>query len=198
LSPHDFPSIATNLPTDDQHPQESQGEQPQEPRTLPPRAQKKAVKKFSHALLNRYTNDQQKHENRQNRYQNLLQAAEEKVQRSNIAPRRRERVIQEQEQPQREPHKRTYRRAPTPTQTEMNFDTIISYLITNQSALTSLLTILQAIVTTSVPQGDHLDPQNVKLLQQKLLRLRPKLQRTNRQQSDSEVFTGEEDNMDSA
>jgi hypothetical protein len=90
LSPHDFPSIATNLPTDDQHQQESQGEQPQEPRTLPPRAQKKAVKKFSHALLNKYTNDQQKHENRQNRYQNLFQVVEEKAQRSSIAPRRRE------------------------------------------------------------------------------------------------------------
>jgi hypothetical protein len=83
----------------------------------------------------------------------------------------------------------------------MTFDNIISYLITNQSALTSLLTILQAIVTTPVPQGDHLDPQNVKLLQQKLLRLRPKINqshRINTRQSDSEVFTEAEDNMDSA
>jgi hypothetical protein len=200
LSTNDFPSIAATPSADSQRHQEGQAEQPQEPRTLPPRAQKKAVKKFSHALLNRYTNDQQKHEIRQNRYQNLIQIAEERTQRSNASPRQREDPTREQDQPQHEPRRRAYRREPTPTHTEMNFDNVISYLTTSQSALTSLLAILQVLLTTSVPRGDHLDPRNVKLIQQKLLRLRPTRkpsQRDPARQSESEVFMEAEDTMES-
>jgi hypothetical protein len=200
MSTNDFPTITDNPSADVHHPQENHVVQPQEPRTLPPRAQKKAVKKFSHALLNRYTNDQQKHENRQNRYQSLIQVAEGKAQRSYTAPRQRERPARELDHPHYEPHKRTYRREPTQTQTEMNFDNVISYLITSQSALTSLLTVLQVILTTSVPNGDHLDPRNIKLIQQKLLSLRPTRKPSRRafsRQSESEVFVEAEETMES-
>jgi hypothetical protein len=195
----EFPNLATNQATEGQSQQENQVEQPPEPRPLPPRAQKKAAQKFSHALQNRYANDQQKFESRQNRYHNLVQLAEEKTHRSSITPRHRENLARRESQPQYEPQRRTYRREPPQSQTEMNFDNILNYLITNQSALTSLLTILQVIVTTSVPQGDNLDPHNVKLIQQKLLKLRPprrNSQRGKAQQSESEEYTEADENMD--
>jgi hypothetical protein len=198
-SPLEFPNLATNQATDGQSQQENQIEQPPEPRPLPPRAQKKAAQKFSHALQNRYANDQQKFESRQNRYHSLVQIAEEKAQRSSTAPRHRENLAQTESRPHYEPQRRSYRREPPQSQAEMNFDNILNYLITNQSALTSLLTILQVIVTTSVPQGDNLDPRNVKLIQQKLLRLRParrNSQRGKAQQSESEEYTEAEANME--
>jgi hypothetical protein len=198
MSSSDFPGMAANPSADAQNQHEDQVEQPQEPRTLPPRAQKKAVKKFSHALLNKYTNDQQKHENRQNRYQSLIQIAEEKAQRSTAAPRQHERFTREQDQPLRMPHERTHSREPTQTQTEMTFDNVISYLTTSQSALTSLITVLQVILTTSVPNGDHLDPKNVKLIQHKLLSLRPRRNPPHREStrhSESEVFMEAEETV---
>jgi hypothetical protein len=193
----EFPSLPPSHDTNEQTQQEDLVEQP-EPRPLPPRAQKKAARKFSHALQNRYTNDQEKFESRQNRYQSIVHMAEKKVQRSSSSPGHRESFARSPIQPH-EPHERTRRRAPVQSQTERNFDNMISYLISNQSALTSLLTILQAIVTTSVPNGDNLDPQNVKLIQQKLLRLRPMRtpsQRDNENQSESDFFTEAEGNMD--
>jgi hypothetical protein len=198
-SPLEFPNLATNQATEGQSQQENQVEQPPEPRPLPPRAQKKAAQKFSHALQNRYANDQQKFESRKNRYHSLVQIAEEKAQRSSTTPRHRDSFARTESQPHYEPQRRTYRREPPQSQTEMSFDNILNYLITNQSALTSLLTILQVIVTTSVPQGDSLDPHNVKLIQQKLLKLRParrNSQRGRAQQSESEEYTEADENME--
>jgi hypothetical protein len=85
----EFPNLATSQPTNEQAHQEVQSEQ-SEPRPLSSRAQKKAARKFSHALQNRYASDQQKFKIRQNRYQSLVHIAEKKAQRSSTSPRHRE------------------------------------------------------------------------------------------------------------
>jgi len=160
-STSEFPTMSE--PTTAADPPETSSDSVQQPPyTLTRRSQTISTRKFSDALTNRYCTDQQKYEQRKNRYQSMLKksARPQPPQPCHTSPPQSER--QQTAQKKSAPDV-----AQPPHEFAIDLKTLITQFFTDQRALAFLLTLLKTIVI-SLPQGDQLETVNIAQLQEQL------------------------------
>lgn len=160
----EFPSLQTPP-----H-QDPTGEEPApiqlEPQVLSRSTQRKAIKKFSAALTNRFCTDQEKHEKRQQRYYHLAHPQN----RTRDTPSNFQ-VEQNSPRHTHKQHTSHHARSHPPERAPRkgrHITDLITRLLSDKKALILLITALRVIVTTPLTQGDHLDPEQIEKIHKQL------------------------------
>jgi Zinc knuckle len=177
----DFPG--QNPTTELSHPTATPQE-PAEPTTLPPAAQKARVKRFSEVLASGHRTEQQNLERRHQRYQHtarIMQNKENKtISHRQPPPAPRTPRIQDASSP----NQNTQQEVPAPTMvtktnnqqfdfesmTDSQMDTLMLHMVSSKRALAFLITILQVVSTMYPANQIGPEPANMTTVQNEVLR----------------------------